>query len=226
MLGLRYTFLNQKRTLAAYSTKFKIIPEQAESFFLQGTTAHGRGDFIEAEKLYKKTIKFDPQLVRAHLNLAILHHETGQSSNAKKILSKALKLTDLDPAMKGRLAKSLGQVLQEEKNSSLAIKYYHQALIHLPEDPEILDNMATSLLATGKGERALEYLRKVINLNPGASKPFINLGHALHDLNKDEDAIETFNMALKYEPTCVEALVGLGVSLSHHKRDVGQLIST
>lgn len=56
---------------------------------------HGSGDFINAEKMYKKVLKLDPSYVSALYNLSLLVFEQQNLEGAKKYAAKAMKLTNL-----------------------------------------------------------------------------------------------------------------------------------
>lgn len=62
---------------------------------MQASSAHTQGNLIEAETLYKKALKLDPDCHKASFNLAIVHHENGQINSAKTRIQNVLKKENL-----------------------------------------------------------------------------------------------------------------------------------
>lgn len=126
---------------------------------MQASSAHTQGNLIEAETLYKKALKLDPDCHKASFNLAIVHHENGQINSAKTRIQNVLKkenlvcefifplrlnLTTQDLQTQALFAKSLAKIHQELGKLDLAAKYYKIALTGYPKDKDLLDNLGNA----------------------------------------------------------------------------------
>lgn len=62
----------------------------------------------------------------------------------------------------------------------------------------------------GESGLALQYSRKVIELEPGNAAAYVNAGAALHALGRYGDALQSYQQALRLNPALADAHFGLG----------------
>jgi tetratricopeptide (TPR) repeat protein len=65
---------------------------------------------------------------------------------------------------------------------------------------EMIFQNANSLYKSGKLQEAVSKYRESLNLHPNNADTYTNLGSALLDLEKTEDAIEAYEQALGFGP--------------------------
>jgi tetratricopeptide (TPR) repeat protein len=75
--------------------------------------------------------------------------------------------------------------------------------------------IAEALLELGRTEEAIATYREVIELDPGAPKPYVNLGSALALSGDIAAAEEAYRTATELDPNLLEAHVGLGEVLAY-----------
>jgi tetratricopeptide (TPR) repeat protein len=186
-----------------------------EDLFQAGNSAHTEGNLELAENFYKKAIKIDPNFHKAYFNLAIVHHENGETNTAKTRMQKVLKDKNLDVETTSLFAKGLAKIHQEQGNLRLAIKYYKIALVGSPNDKDMLDNLGNSYASLGKLNEALESFQKAVEVDPTEVKTQMKVALTLQDFKKMKEAMGIFEEILKSSPNNIEALLGMGVSYTY-----------
>ena len=79
------------------------------------------------------------------------------------------------------------------------LQKYEQALELAPENPEILTYMSRLLCSLGRYERAVEVLKQLNRVMPGAYHGHLLMAQCLYELRRDRDAFEAINRALELE---------------------------
>lgn len=86
---------------------------------------------------------------------------------------------------------------------------YQQVLKTAPENPDILHLYGILLHQKGNFQKANAFLRKAVHLSPENTTFWLNLGMALKDVQKTEEAIFAFEKVLENEPSSELALCSL-----------------
>lgn len=76
---------------------------------------------------------------------------------------------------------------------------YRKILDKFPNNSNALHLLGLIAHQTGKGEEAVKYINKAIQINPNASY-YSNLGMVYDSLGKEEESIKSFNKALSLNP--------------------------
>jgi tetratricopeptide (TPR) repeat protein len=82
----------------------------------------------------------------------------------------------------------------------VALEYFEIALMIKPDDPTIYANMAQTLFALKDYEKAIESLKKVVELDPKNSKVYANIGHILYRQGKYDEAMVNIKKAIELDP--------------------------
>ncbi len=150
----------------------------------QATNFLKQGKLQEAENLYKKILKIDPNFIKAYNNLGIVFRQQGNLELAEENYRKAIKL---DPnyfqayGNLGNIFKMQGKFEQAEKN-------YRQALEINPNFVDAYNSLGAVLQLLGRLEEAAESYEKAIRLNPGYMDAYGNLGGVLLMLGRIDQA--------------------------------------
>lgn len=96
-----------------------------------------------------------------------------------------------------------------------AIASYRKALDFSPNSPDILNNLATALTATGHPDDAIAHLDKALTLDPDHPDALNNYANALNALDRQEEALAFLDRALAARPDFAEALNNRGNAYSH-----------
>ena len=95
-----------------------------------------------------------------------------------------------------------------------AVAIYQKIARSQPRVPEVHNNLAVALKASGSVKEAVKSYRKAIKINPEYVIARKNLARALHQLNRVEEALEQFSLILKKKSYDAELLVELSSLLA------------
>ncbi|MGA8196017.1 MAG: XrtA/PEP-CTERM system TPR-repeat protein PrsT [Acetobacteraceae bacterium] len=157
-------------------------------------------NFDDAAARFRDIVRQHPEFTPAQINLARVSAMQGKSSDAEEILSGILaKDPDGEPA----LTMLASQMMQTDRMSE-AIALVEKAHNALPANAGLTANLANLYIRSGKAAQALD----IINNDATAAGSLELLGvkaAAQIDLNRKEEARETYALILKIDPTMVAA---------------------
>ncbi len=84
----------------------------------------------------------------------------------------------------------------------------------IEKDPKFFSELGVQYQELGKFEKATEYFKKAIKINPGYVKAYVNLGANLIKLNKIEHARKILITAQKIDPNNADIYNNLGIVFS------------
>ena len=79
-------------------TSAPVFSQNVEQLYQQGNAAQDKGDFSEAESIFRQVIKIDPNDAKAYYNLGIALSKQGK---LKEAIEKYQRSLDLDPNLLG-----------------------------------------------------------------------------------------------------------------------------
>ena len=199
---------------------------------------HSEGKFGQAEKIYKRLLKANPNDLTLLRLLGMLERDRQQPKAALNWFRLARQVSGDDPVILSELALTLEQIGQSDKAMDIA----ELAIQKSPENPSVATFFAKMCLARGLGSRAvqslqftienypthqeailllavainstgtlpipLDYANKAIELNPQEAIPLATLGTA-HRLNANtSEALDAYEQALNLDPNLPEAIAG------------------
>lgn len=94
-----------------------------------------------------------------------------------------------------------GRAYNEIGNTDSAVWAFQQGLRYLPEDKDLLVNIAYSLGRQGDTERQTYYYERLIEVDPGNTEAFDTLVDLLRDQDRHDDLIRVLNQWLEVDPT-------------------------
>lgn len=184
---------------------------------VEAVVHHQAGRWSQAEAIYQRILKKEPENPDALHLLGVLSHQTGRNQAAINLIHRAIALK---PDLVGAY-NNLGNIQREMGQLSQAILSYHQALIYKPEYSEAIYNLAIACKEQGQLEEALIYFRRAVELKPGIAEQHYNLANVLDHLGHSNEAIAHLHQAINIKPNYTDAQINLGVLL--HKK--GNLLS-
>ncbi len=179
---------------------------ESKGYFNQGQFFHSQGDFLKAQKYYKKALALDSGLVEAHYNLGIVFYEQNKLSEAADCYRNALALK----ADFAEAAYNLGIVLEDQGKTGSAIQAYHTAIELRPSFSQAAYNLGRMLRSSGRLEEAIDILTQAVLGNPGYWQALNELGLAYHLKGELDRAIDAFQQAIRLKPDFIKALHNLG----------------
>ncbi|MEE9318218.1 MAG: tetratricopeptide repeat protein [Rhodospirillales bacterium] len=174
---------------------------------------HGAGRLSQAEALYLKVLRDEPDHPAALHLLGVIGHQTGKQDRAVELITKALAVNPDDPLAHYNLGLALSELGRLED----AVSSYGRALVLKPDFIEAESNRGNALQELGRLDDAVQSHQKALVLNPDYAEAHYNLGNALRQLGRLEDAAASYKKAIELKPDFAEALNNLGSVL--HDRE-------
>ena len=202
-------------------TPHPALSQDVDQLFQQGNAAQDRGNFSEAESIFRQVINIDPNNAYAYNNLGNALYKQGKLEQA---ISSFRKVIELNPNL-ALAYNGLGNALEKQGNSEQAITNYQQAVELDPNYAPAYNGLGNALYDQGKLEQAIASFQKAIELNPNYAHAYNNLGNALRQQGKLEQAIANYQQALSLpnqegSPSSAHALAynGLGYVLEQQDK--------
>jgi protein O-GlcNAc transferase len=167
-----------------------------------------KGHLHEAENIYRKILKEQPDNYRTYVNLGFISRSTGRIDEAVTCYRKALALNPYQADVHN----DLGSVLQAKGRPDEAIIHYLKALEIDPEHATALYNLGSAYQQKGMLEEAIGYYRKSAGYRPSV-KLYNNLASALIQKGQTDEAITYYHAALQIDPNYDNAYYNLGSAL-------------
>jgi tetratricopeptide (TPR) repeat protein len=215
------------------------VSEGAQRFSI-AVGHHKRGDFREAERLYRAVVQHNPHHDEALNLLGVLTVQTGNPEEAADLIGRAIQingtkpefhynmglaqlaLSDRDAAMEcfrravalhpdyAEALINLGNLLLNKRENEEAEDCFRSAVKLVPENPVIHNNLGAALIAREEAEEAERSFREALKLKPNYPEALNGLGLALGAMGKFDDAIHSFQAALRHKPNYAQAYNNLG----------------
>jgi tetratricopeptide (TPR) repeat protein len=195
--GLAKVYLSQKRpdkAIARVNAQIARLPANSAFYDLLGTVEFTKGDLPAAETAFEKSAELNKNNVDAYVKLGQVETAMGKLDQALSTWSQAARE---NPEEAGFYSAS-GLVYARKHDLEKAKSSYEMALELKPDDPEISNNLAFTLLLTnGNLDRALELARSARRGMPDSPEVADTLGLALYQEGAYESAISMFQEAIK-----------------------------
>jgi protein O-GlcNAc transferase len=166
---------------------------------------HRAGNFQQAEILYRKILKQQPNDVDALHLLGVLCHQRRDYDSAIKYIRKAIQLD----AGFAEAYNNLGNVMRDKGMIDEAETCYQSALRIHPNFAIAYNNLGNIYTEKKLPDKAVPEFQKALQINPNFTEAYNNLGKVFSEKNKHDDAISCFQKALRINPDSAEAYVQL-----------------
>ena len=176
---------------------------------------HKAGQLKEAEAVYRKILKKEPNHPDALHLLGWLAHQAGDNQGAIKLISMAITAN----AHNRLYCFNLGNIYMSLGDWEMACRAFEKTLKLSPDFAEACNNLGSALRNLNRSEHAIEQYRKAIQLKPEFSEAYYNLGNALREQGLLEDAINSYYTAIRIRPDYAKTYNNLGNAL----RDIGNI---
>lgn len=220
----------------------QLSPEDGDATFRLGLVYHRKGDLDGASEHYSLAVERAPRDPRPLNNLGLIQTGRGERDVARATFSRALEVAPDDPDVLSNLAALLeaaaptqasplyDKALERDPRHGPArlgrarvraavgdrqgARADYQALVD--QDgvyaPRALDGMGVLSRVEGKAEEAVALHRRALERSPAFVEARVNLGVALLDLGRDDEARKELDDAVKAQPRSARGWQALGVA--------------
>jgi len=173
------------------------------------TTWARNNDYHDPVKLWRSSLAQQPNVERAHENLAIALGAEGRDREAILELRLALRLAPNDPVGEN----NLGQALARTGALEEAVQLFAQAVQGLRrphEQAQAYFNLGNALGQLGRFPDALAAYTHATELQPDFAPAHNLRGYVLHQLGRDTEAVAAYEAALRLQPVFPQCETNLG----------------
>lgn len=201
------------------------------------------GRYVDAETLYRTTIRENPDCWLAYNNLGNLLGQSNRIDGAIDAYSKALKVNPgfavAENNLSGALLRSgrgdeafahclkaveidpnyadahhnLGILLEKRGRIDEAIVHYRREVEIYPTHAEAQNKLGNVLAGVGRIDEAIAHYRAALKSNPDYAEAYFNLGNVFAQSGRSREAIEHYLKAVAIRPNYERAHTNLGHAL-------------
>jgi len=153
-------------------------------------------DLEEAERQFRKALKYDPSHLRALKALGIILQQQQKHAEAVYFYLRYLEQNAHDV----EVLINVGAAFYNQGNYEQALRYCGRAQKLAPNNPILLENRARSLYALGKIDQAIATMHRSLELSPSNSGAQRFLSQMLEANGKPEEALSNYKAILEHEP--------------------------
>lgn len=175
----------------------------------EGLRAHQEGRLEPAREAYLRALALAPDHPEALNLLGTVCLQLGDAGQAARCLERAAQKLGNHPGVVGNLAHAYCALGRYDE----ARETYGKASRLDPHNPYYPMGIANCLGMQGKQGEAEQRLRELASRFPDVSLIWLNLGHALRDQRRLEEALPCYLKALEIEPRSLDARNDLGRAL-------------
>jgi tetratricopeptide (TPR) repeat protein len=193
-----------------------LSPKYAGAYFLLGVCKNKRGEYAKAIDPLEKAIALLPQFLDPYVELGTAQAKLGQEEEAKK---NYLAVLD-NPKASPRVLRMLAYHLLEGGWIEESITAYTR-LIH-GKEPTYGDwnNRGVAYLRKGELKQARKEIEQASELDSSRPEAFNNMGRIYIEGGSYEEALSSFLLALKTDPSFHPALLNAAVVYGQHLDDM------
>lgn len=170
-------------------------------------------DYYSALDFYKKALRFDRYDDEILLNISYCYSKTDDFKLADKYADMAIALNDNSAYSyyrKGNVMISVGRF-------DAAVGAFKQAVLLAPDDVDYYHSLSYAYSKTGELELSLEYANRAILLDKTSSYSYFRKAWALQEMEKYEEAINSYEKCIECESTFVDAYANISFCYSKLK---------
>jgi tetratricopeptide (TPR) repeat protein len=171
----------------------------------RGYAAFGRGESMEAERLFREIIEADASHVGALCGLAAIYRGAGLLIEAERLLLHALRQTEHSPLV----WRGMAQTLVEAGRLTEAEAAVRRALLVEPDSARCWVSLATISGRMHRPEAALAAYREAERVDPNHPLVHLSIGHVLKTLGRRAECEQAYHECIARDLAAGEAYVSL-----------------
>jgi len=148
-----------------------------------------KGGNQSAIPLLKLSIEHDPRFAMAHAGLAETYFHLGDEANALASISTARTLAEESPLPLADRYQIHAIAARIQDDPATAVASYRELSKLFPEDPDILNSLASSLETHGEAGESVTVYRRVLEISPRHGAALLGLGRMMVVSGHPDEAI-------------------------------------
>ncbi|MBP2306806.1 tetratricopeptide repeat protein [Azospirillum melinis] len=168
---------------------------------------HQGNRLAEAADIYRKIIHAAPEVADAWHLLGVLHHQSGESAEAVRLIGEAIGRDPFCAAYRD----NLGSALRAAKQAAAAAGQHRAALALDPAWVKPFGNLAGAFTDLGDSGGAADALRRALRLAPDNDGYLLRLGDCLYAQDRTAEAEEQYRRLDVLQPGRPDCLYRLGL---------------
>ncbi len=176
---------------------------------------HRNGDLSQAEILYKRILKKQPDNVDILHMLGLIYAARGDFDSAVRLIKKTI---NINPSNYHAFY-NLANIYRDNKCYNEAIDCYQKAINYYPDFVDAFYNLGVLYQEIGRLNDAIKCYQKAIQINPNLFNVHFNLGNAFYDMGFIEEAIISYRNAIKLNPRFTAAYYNLANILKEREQN-------
>ena len=137
---------------------------------------------------------------------AVRLHQTGKLEAAKAAYSEILSANPRD----FEVLHLMGVLQSQLENHGEGERMIREAIVHLPNNAIVYDNLGAAILHQGKSKEAIPFFERAIELDRNATNAYLNLGKALKMLGDSDSALTVLDRLREITPELPDVYFSLG----------------
>ena len=186
---------NVPMALKELKDALKYNPDNADAHHLRGFIMFGRGNYVEAESEFKKTLKIDPRYYPARNNLGSLYIAMGRYKDAIRVLRPLLE-EELYPTpylAEGNIGWAYYKLGKYEK----AALHLQRAVLLNPKFCLGFNNLGMVLYAMKHYNDAIASFKQAVKVCKKYAEPYYHMGVTYESLGEFNKSVEAFRQCMK-----------------------------
>jgi tetratricopeptide (TPR) repeat protein len=179
--------------------KITTSSQEAYNFFREGWKHDDKGEFRKALPFYEKAIEIDPNFAQAYIYLAIANYNLGLFSEEKRLLQKAMELTDRVTDRERYLIEAM-YYSTSEQTFDKSIIAFEKILELYPEDEDANGELGWVYQTIEQFDKAAERFEILVKNKIEQVIVYLNLAVCYQALNKYDKALDVLELYLESFP--------------------------
>jgi serine/threonine protein kinase/Flp pilus assembly protein TadD len=190
---------NLRQADIASRRALELEPELAEAHVARGIAVSLTKQFKEADQEFETALRLNPKLFDAAYFYGRGLKSQGRNAEAAKMFERASLLRPEDfqaPNFLANVLDDMGLVAEGEAARRLSLKLIDERLELNPDDARATNLGATTLAKMGEREKAIEYIRRSLAIDPDDSGMLYNIACSYALLGMSEEAVSSLETAV------------------------------
>lgn len=168
----------------------------ARSRLAEAMALQRQNNLDKARTIYQDILRDEPEYADALHWFGVLHYQQGQSTEAVKLIQRAIVLRP------GEISYHihLGNIFAGTNDLSGSEAAYHRALLIAPNNAEAHCNLGITLMRLDQWEKAETHLRSAIKSQPTMTPAIHQLAQLLQQRGQQQEAIQLLQESLYLDP--------------------------